>query len=95
MLAVAMLMSLFTGCRKGSESIKPVNPQEGEVVEPAPVVTDISTPDWQTVKTGAEIDTLNVVLIIDTSASTLRNDPDRNWIEASCILNFFGFVPAK
>lgn len=85
LLAVMMSLSLFTGCQKSSENIQTVNPGETSEVNPEPVITDVNKPDWKPVTTGAEIDTLNVVLVIDTSASTLRNDPDRNWIEASCM----------
>lgn len=40
---------------------------------------------WTNVQAGAEIDTLNVVLAIDTSSSTRRNDQDSNGLEAACM----------
>ena len=50
-----------------------------------PPVPESRPLEWTSVQTGAEIDTVNVVMVIDTSASTLKNDPDRNWLEASCM----------
>ena len=72
-LAVALLLSLCTGCGV-------VPPDDGDT--DAAQVSDLQ---WTDVITGVEIDTLNVVLVIDTSTSILNNDPARNWLEAPCM----------
>lgn len=73
-LAVALLLSLCTGCAYR------IKPDSNDVSNP-----ETTALDWTDVITSIEIDTLNVVLVIDTSASTLKNDPARNWFEASCM----------
>ena len=78
LLVLAALLSFCTGC--GGRTIEPPDPDDG-----GSNGTESSVLQWTDVQTGAEIDTLNVVLVIDVSASTLQTDPDRNWLEASCM----------
>ena len=75
LLVMALLIPFCTGCsRRYNEML----PDAGNDI-------DDYNFEWTNAITSPEIDTLNLVLVIDTSASTLQNDPDRNWLEASCM----------
>lgn len=76
LLALALLLSVCAGC-SGKEDEDGSGDGEAE--------NNDSALQWTSVQTGTEIDTLNVVLVIDTSGSTLQKDPARNWLEASCM----------
>lgn len=78
-LAVTLLLSLCTGCKPNP--IPGPDPDPNPDPDPAPPYNLT----WDKVNTGAEIKTLNVVLVIDMSASTLENDPDHNSLEAACM----------
>ena len=76
MVVLTLLLIFCTGCFGESGS-------GGSETTPTPTPTPASP--WTDVQPGTEIDTLNVVLVIDTSASTLEKDPDRNWLESACM----------
>ena len=76
LLVLALFIPFYTGCSRNNA----INP-DSNVTD----TRDTYNLEWADVLTSAEIDTLNVVLVIDTSGSTLQNDPDRNWLEASCM----------
>ena len=75
LLALALLLAFCTGCSKGSKG------------GPGTPVGSEWTPDWLSdkVQMGTEIDSLNVILVMDASASTLQNDRDHNGVEAACM----------
>ena len=97
LLVLTLILSLCTGCKLpfwditdpnkttgGSESED--TQTEGSDTEPEPEPETLSIEDtWTDVITGARIETLNVVLVIDNSASTLENDPNRNCLESACM----------
>ena len=81
LLAVTLLLSLCTGCGISP----PEDDTDGDTDDKDADVAQFSDLYWEDVTTGAEIETLNVVLVIDTSTSTLRNDQARNWLESACM----------
>ena len=75
-LAWVLLISFCAG----SDPNNPGNTEGGK-----PNGSGTPSPEWTSVQLGTDIDTLNVVLVIDTSASTSVKDPDRNWLESACM----------
>ena len=98
LLVLALLLSLCTGCKNPFGIEDPTggnsddraesdgsNKNTGDT-EPEPLETILPEDDlWEDVITGAKIETLNVVLVIDTSFSTLKNDTSRNCLESACM----------
>ena len=89
LLILALVLSFCTGCPSGpSRPPEPVDPESGGAGNGKagdPEIIRVEESGWSEVQYGTEITTLNVVLVVDTSTSTLTHDPDRNWLEAACM----------